>query len=132
MVITNVSGNDGVAWDSQMRIRPTDQGGYRVSMGATTPMPSSEPVGMRLNFANSSFWFDSPTMWENEASNEFELTHPATNSALVTLLKSGKDVEWVYPTLNESEHGAHKTSFSLRGVTKALNWIGCMAQRSGE
>lgn len=123
-VVLQTPSQIGAAFGHRLRIAVARNGHTAVTLAAVEPMPATEPSGMALEFANVNFRFPSPDMWKSVAANEFQLTDGATNAALKYLMSGGRYLTWHYPQLDG--RGNATVTFSMRGVTAALQWAECM------
>jgi hypothetical protein len=112
----------GAAWAAQLRIaRPLAGEPYQVEVAATTPMPASTPVPMKLVFARTQFALDAGAT-QSISGNEYRLADQTIADAVVQSAKAARNLRWTY----QGEGGPATATFPLNGMTAALTWIDCM------
>ena len=114
------------AYAQQFRIaRPTPNAAYVVELVAVTPMNADDGQPMSIAFGSQRIGLTGKAPLQANNLNLFEITDPATVSAIVSGARRANGMRWTY----QSEGGPAEAWFSLGGVTRALNWIDCMGRR---
>ena len=113
------------AWLQQLRVaRPSAGAPYQVEVAATTPMPAATPTPMRFEIAGRAVAFADLSKLKAIAGNEYRIADQPIADDVVKRLRAGRSMRWTY----QSETGPARATFSLRGMSAALDWIDCMGR----
>ena len=118
--------SDQAVYAQQFRIaRPTPGAAYVVELVAVTPMNVGDGQPMSIAFGSRRIDLTGKAPLQANNLNLFEITDPATVSAIVSGARRANGMRWTY----QSEVGPAEAWFGLGGVTRALSWIDCMGRR---
>lgn len=118
--------SDQAAYAQQLRIaRPTPGADHVVELVAVAPMNAGDGQPMSVSFGRHTIDLTGKAPLQANNINLFEITDPATVSAIVSGARRSNGMGWTYQT----EAGPAEAWFALGGVTRALGWIDCMGRR---
>lgn len=121
--VVAIKDKDGAAYLQQLRVaQPLAGEPWQVEFVAVSPTPAEPATPMSLRFGRDTVVLTDAISNVPNVMNEYRVSSQPVTDDIIARLKRGSTVDWTY----RSVAGPSTATFPLRGMTAALDWIGCM------